>query len=94
MATQIWYKLPHGFDVTFKVQKISKANYGFLNSLKKRMKLTFLSKEVPKGSKFRSCVGRIEDMNFIVQAIENVSILEKFIVLTPRLGIDLCKKYE
>ena len=38
----------------FKGQTISKANYGFLNSPKKRMKLTILSKKHHQGSEFRS----------------------------------------
>ena len=44
-----------------KGQKISKANYGFLNSPKKRTKLTILSKEDPQDSEFCSFFGRIQD---------------------------------
>ena len=41
-----------------KGQKISKANHGFLNSPKKRTKLTILSKKDPQDSEFFE---RIED---------------------------------
>ena len=44
-----------------KGQTISKANYGFLNSSKKRTKLTILSKEDAKDSEFCSFFGRNED---------------------------------
>ena len=44
-----------------KGQTISKANYGVLNSPKKRTKLTILSKEEAQDSEFRSFFGRIED---------------------------------
>ena len=40
---------------------ISKANYGFLNSTKKRTKLTILSKEEAQDSEFRSFFWRIEE---------------------------------
>ena len=42
-------------------QKISKANYGFLNSPKKRTELTILSEEDPRDSEFPLFFGRIED---------------------------------
>ena len=44
-----------------KGQTISKANYAFLNSSIKQMKLTILSKEVAQDSEFCSFFGRIED---------------------------------
>ena len=46
----------------FNVQKISKANYGVLNSCKKRTKLTILSKEDDQTSEFCSFYGRIEEI--------------------------------
>ena len=42
-----------------KGQKISKANYGFLNSPKKGTKLTILSKEDPQDSELRSFFGEL-----------------------------------
>ena len=45
----------------YKGQKISKANYGFLDSPKKWTKLTILSEEGPQDSEFLSFCGRIED---------------------------------
>ena len=44
-----------------KGQTISRANYVFLNSPKKRTKLTILTKEDAQDSEFRSFFGRIED---------------------------------
>ena len=44
-----------------KGQFISKGRFGFLNSSKKRTKLTILSKEVAQDNEFRSFFGRIED---------------------------------
>ena len=44
-----------------KGQTITKANYGFFNSSKKRTKLTILSREDAQDSEFRSFFGRIED---------------------------------
>ena len=44
-----------------KGQATTKANYGFLNSSKKRTKLTILSKEDAQDSMFRSFFGRTED---------------------------------
>ena len=49
------------FCIFNKGQTISKANYGVLNSSKKRTKLTILSKEDAQDSEFRSFFGRIED---------------------------------
>ena len=43
-----------------KGQTTSKANYGFLNSPKKRTKLTIMSKEEAQNNKFHSFTGRIE----------------------------------
>jgi hypothetical protein len=45
----------------FKGQTISKANYGVLNSPKKRMKLTILSIEDAQDSEFCSFFERIEE---------------------------------
>ena len=44
-----------------KGQTISKANYGFLNSVKKRAQLTILSEEEAQDSEIRLFFGRIED---------------------------------
>ena len=44
-----------------KGQTISEANYGFLNSSKKRTKLTMLSVENAQDSEFCSFFGRNED---------------------------------
>ena len=45
-----------------KGRTISKANYGALNSPKKRTKLTILSKENSQDSEFGSFFGRIEEI--------------------------------
>ena len=42
-----------------KGKKISKENYGFLNSPKKRTKLTILSKEDTQDSEFHSFFGEL-----------------------------------
>ena len=44
-----------------KGRTISKANYGAINSPKKRTKLTILTREDAQDSKFRSFFGRIEE---------------------------------
>ena len=55
------YSFPVEGGSQTKGQKISKANYGFLNSPKKQTKLTILSKEDAQDSEFRSFFGRIEE---------------------------------
>ena len=42
-------------------QKMSKVNYGVLNSSKKQQKLTILSREDAQDSEFRSSFGRNEE---------------------------------
>ena len=46
-------------ECTCKGQTIPKAKYGFLNSSKKRTKLTILGKEDAQDSEFRPFFGRI-----------------------------------
>ena len=51
----------HKVNELKKGQTIPKANFGFLNSSKKRTKLTILSKEDAQDSEFCSFFGIIED---------------------------------
>ena len=51
----------HKVNELKKGQTIPKANFGFLNSSKKRTKLTILRKEDAQDSELRSFFGRIED---------------------------------
>jgi hypothetical protein len=64
------------FQICCKGQTISKENYGFLKSSKKRTKLTILSRKDAKDSEFRSFFGRIGENKKILSIFSDLQLVD------------------